>query len=55
MLLAYNEMLVGLIPGDARQVYERNRDELMKSWVLNAMKGARTAASPAALPTPSAK
>lgn len=55
MLLAYNEMLVGLIPGDARQVYERNRDELMKSWVLNAMKGASTAASPAASPTPSVK
>ncbi len=55
MLLAYNQMLVGLIPGDARQTYERNRDELMKSWLLNAMKGASSAASPAASPTPSAK
>jgi len=55
MLLAYNEMLVGYIPGDAQIAYERNRDDLMKLWVLNAMKGANFAPSPAALPSPSAK
>ncbi len=60
MLLAYNEMLVGYIPGDALLAYERNRDDLMKYWVQNAMKGAdaaqvATAPSPAALPSPSAK
>ena len=53
MLLAYNEMLVGYIPGDARVAYERNRDDLMKYWVQNAMKGANYAPSPAASPSPS--
>jgi uncharacterized membrane protein required for colicin V production len=54
MLLAYNEMLVGYIPGDARIAYERNRDDLMKYWVQNAVKGASYAPSPAASPSPSA-
>ena len=53
MLLAYNEMLVGYIPGDARVAYERNRDDLMKYWVQNAVKGANYAPSPAASPSPS--
>ncbi len=53
MLLAYNEMLVGYIPGDARLAYERNRDDLMKYWVQNAMKHANSAPSPAASPSPS--
>jgi uncharacterized membrane protein required for colicin V production len=53
MLLAYNEMLVGYIPGDARIAYERNRDDLMKYWVQNALKGANSAPSPAASPSPS--
>ncbi len=56
MLLAYNEMLVGYIPGDARLAYERNRDDLMKYWVQNALKGANpapaaTKPSPAASPS----
>src|SRR5271168_74747 len=60
MLLAYNEMLVEYIPGDAKLAYERNRDDLMKYWVQNAMKVANsapvaTAPSPAASPSPSAK
>ncbi len=60
MLLAYNEMLVGYIPGDALLAYERNRDDLMKYWVQNAVKGAEaaqvaSAPSPAALPSPSTK
>ncbi len=55
MLLAYNEMLVGYIPGDARLAYERNRDDLMKYWVQNATKGVGSAPSPAAMPSPSAK
>jgi membrane protein required for colicin V production len=55
MLLAYNEMLVGYIPGDAKISYERNRDDLMKYWVQNATKGAGAAPSPAAMPSPSAK
>ena len=60
MLLAYNEMLVGYIPGDAKLSYERHRDELMRYWVQNAMKVANsapvaTAPSPAASPSPSAK
>jgi uncharacterized membrane protein required for colicin V production len=55
MLLAYNEMLVGYIPGDAKVSYERNRDDLMKYWVVNATKGAGAAPSPAAMPSPSAK
>ncbi len=55
MLLAYNEMLVGYIPGDAKLEYERNRDDLMRYWVQNAVKGASYAPSPAALPSPSAK
>jgi uncharacterized membrane protein required for colicin V production len=54
MLLAYNEMLVGYIPGDARLAYERNRDDLMKYWVHNAMTRVNAAASPAASPSPSA-
>ena len=53
MLLAYNEMLVGYIPGDARIAYERNRDDLMKYWVQNAMTRANAAPSPAASPSPS--
>ena len=44
MLLAYNEMLVGYIPGDAKLAYERNRDDLMKYWVQNAMKVANSRA-----------
>ncbi len=55
MLLAYNEMLVGYIPGDARLAYERNRDDLMRYWVQNAMKGANSAPSPAASPSPATK
>ncbi len=55
MLLAYNEMLVGYIPGDARLSYERNRDDLMKYWIQNATKGAGAAPSAAAMPSPSAK
>ena len=55
MLLAYNEMLVGYIPGDAKLSYERHRDDLMKYWVQNAMKVANSAPSPAASPSPSAK
>jgi uncharacterized membrane protein required for colicin V production len=55
MLLGYNEMLVGYIPGDAKIAYERNRDDLMKYWVQNATKGADSAPSPAAIPSPSAK
>lgn len=53
MLLAYNQMLVDYIPGDARLAYERNRDDLMRYWVQNAVKGASYAASPAASPSPS--
>jgi hypothetical protein len=53
MVLAYNEMLVGYIPGDAKLEYERNRDDLMRFWVQNAMKGGNSAPSPAALPSPS--
>jgi hypothetical protein len=55
MLLAYNEMLVGYIPGDARFSYERNRDDLMKYWVRNAMKRPNSAPSPAASPSPTTK
>ncbi len=55
MLLAYNEMLMGYIPGDARLAYERNRDDLMRYWVQNAMRGANSAPSPAASPSPSTK
>lgn len=55
MLLAYNEMLVGYIPGDAKLAYERNRDDLMKYWVQNAVKGVSYAPSPAAQPSPSTK
>ena len=55
MLLAYNEMLVGYIPGDARLAYERNRDDLMKYWVQNAIKRANSAPSPAASSSPVTK
>ncbi|HZC45486.1 MAG TPA: CvpA family protein [Candidatus Acidoferrum sp.] len=55
MLLAYNQMLVGYIPGDAQIAYERNRDDLMRFWVQNAMKGEHYAPSPAAMPSPPAK
>jgi len=60
MLLAYNEMLVGFIPADARVAYERNRDELMKYWVINATKGANpaptaTTLTPSAMRSPAAK
>jgi uncharacterized membrane protein required for colicin V production len=55
MLLAYNEMLVGYIPGDAKIAYERNRDDLMKYWVQNATKGVGAAPSPVAMPSPSAR
>ena len=55
MLLAYNEMLVAYIPGDARFSYERNRDDLMKYWVQNAMKRPNSAPSPAVSPSPATK
>jgi uncharacterized membrane protein required for colicin V production len=55
MLLAYNEMLVEYIPGDAKLAYQRNRDDLMRFWVQNAMKDANPAPSPAALPSPSVR
>ncbi|MGC1398984.1 CvpA family protein [Candidatus Binatus sp.] len=55
MLLAYNEMLVGYIPGDAKLAYERNRDDLMRYWVQNAVKVANSAPSPDASPSPSTK
>src|SRR6204780_2807627 len=53
MLLAYNEMLVGYIPGDAKLAYQRNRDDLMRYWVQNAVKVANSGAaggSPARAP-----
>jgi uncharacterized membrane protein required for colicin V production len=53
MLLAYNEMLVSYVPGDAKLEYERNRDDLMRFWVQNAMKGSSSEPSPAASPSPS--
>ena len=56
MLLAYNEMLVGYIPGDAKLAYsQRNRDDLMKYWVQNAVKVANHEPSPASSPSPSAR
>lgn len=55
MLLAYNEMLVEYIPGDAKLAYQRNRDDLMRFWAQNAMKDANPAPSPAALPSPSTR
>ncbi len=55
MLLAYNEMLVGYIPGDAKLAYERNRDDLMKYWVQNAVRVANHEPSPASSPSPSAR
>ena len=57
MLLAYNEMLVAYIPGDAKLEYERNRDDLMRLWVQNAVKVANSAPapSPAASPSPATK
>ena len=55
MLLAYNQALVGLIPGDTKLAYERTRDHLMKSWVQNALKARSIVPSPAASPSPSAK
>ena len=57
MLLAYNEMLVAYIPGNAKLEYERNRDDLMRLWVQNAVKVANTtpAPSPAASPSPATK
>jgi membrane protein required for colicin V production len=55
MLLAYNEMLVNYIPGEAKVSYERSRNDLMKYWVENAMKARGFTASPAASPSPSAK
>jgi len=55
MLLAYNEMVVAYIPGDAKLEYERNRDDLMRYWVQNAMKGANSAPSPTASPSPAIK
>jgi len=57
MLLAYNEVLVAYIPGDAKLEYERNRDDLMRLWVQNAVKVANSAPapSPAASPSPATK
>ncbi len=56
MLLAYNEMLVGYIPGEAKVSYERNRDDLMKYWVRECDEGCiRRALSPVATSSPSAK
>ena len=42
LFAAYNEMLVGYIPGDAKLAYERNRDNLMRYWVPNAVKVANS-------------
>jgi membrane protein required for colicin V production len=58
MLIAYNEMLVRFIPGEAKISYERTRDDLMKFWVenaQNAMKGEHGAPNSAASPSPSAR
>ena len=55
MLLAYNEMLVGYIPGDARLAYERNRDDLMKILGPECDEGRELAPSPAASPSPATK
>src|ERR1700678_2753357 len=54
MLLAYNEMLVGYIPGDAKLADQRHRHDLMKHWVKNAMNGATSAELAAAAPSPPA-
>jgi uncharacterized membrane protein required for colicin V production len=37
-LLAYNEVLLSYIPESAKQAYEENRDDLMRSWIMNAAK-----------------
>lgn len=51
-LLAYNEALLSYIPENAKRAYQENRDDLMRSWILNAAKARE--ASPEASPSPDA-
>ena len=58
MLLAYNQMLIDYIPGDVRIAYERNRDDLMKYWVQDALKSANSATvatAPSPMPSPATR
>lgn len=52
-LMAYTEKIDGFIPQEAKQTYQRNRDDLKKYWDQNATKGAGVALFPDASPSPS--
>jgi membrane protein required for colicin V production len=52
-LMAYSQKIDGFIPEEAKQTYQRNRDELKKYWDQDAAKGAGLALFPSASPSPS--
>jgi membrane protein required for colicin V production len=52
-LMAYSQKIDGFIPEEAKQTYQRNRDELKKYWDQSATKGAGVALFPNASSSPS--
>ncbi len=54
-LMAYSEKIDGFIPEEAKQTYQRNRDDLKKYWEQNAAKGVSAAVFPNASSSPSGK
>ena len=54
MLLAYDAMLVRYIPEGAKQAYQRNRDILIRAWVVEAGKGS-SGSAPADSSSPTAR
>jgi membrane protein required for colicin V production len=52
-LMAYSAKIDGFIPDEAKQTYQRNRDELKRYWDQNATKGAGVALFPNASSSPS--
>jgi len=54
-LMAYSEQVDGFIPTEAKQTYQRNRDELKRYWEQGASNGAGVARFPNASSSPSGK
>ncbi|HVN29779.1 MAG TPA: CvpA family protein [Candidatus Binataceae bacterium] len=53
IVLTYEESLVAMIPAEAKAVYERHRDDLMRYWIDTALKAREATPTPTASSSPS--
>jgi membrane protein required for colicin V production len=53
IVLTYEESLVAMIPAEAKETYERHRDELMRYWIETALNAREATPTPSASSSPS--